>query len=128
MESAKLIDVKTLDDDVLRTVVNWRRFTDECVMELRRRQGVPQTDYFEMCKLPARDEPAREPSIRKTSKAACPNCGKSDALASSRTMYDSPSLARHGGKAIGTCAICKCGAWFNADTGQPVNPAELYTY
>lgn len=72
--------------------------------------------------------PVAQACVRRSTRAACPCCGRDDNIVSTKAMYDSPSLAQDGGEVIGTLAVCRCGAWFDAGTGQPVKPSELYTY
>ena len=58
--------------------------------------------------------------------AACPSCGRNDAVLSTKPMYDNDMLGKDGKPPIGTLAYCKCGARYNAGTGEHVGRA--YTY
>lgn len=68
----------------------------------------------------------KELCSKRTAKEPCPNCGKRDAVRGSKTLYGDAELARH--EAIGTAAICSCGAWFDPGTGKPIDMNSVYTY
>ena len=74
-----------------------------------------------------RSKPLAQPRMRGTAKEPCPSCGRSDAVANTKTLYDSPDLA-HGGNVVCTAAICECGAWFDPSTGKPIDLRSVYTY
>ena len=66
------------------------------------------------------------PRVTRTTKAPCPSCGKRDAVLNTKPMYANGMLGKDGKPTIGTLAYCKCGARYNAGTGERVGKA--YTY
>ena len=59
----------------------------------------------------------RTPSVKHTTDAPCPLCGRRDSAISSKTMYADESLAQ--GRVVGTAAYCgPCRIWYDAGTGE----------
>ncbi len=105
-------DVKAMSDADLTALIEQADLVTAAREEIKRRRSNVVT------------EPTA--SIRITTDATCPSCGKRDAVLSTKTLYANDMLGKDGKPPVGTLAYCSCGARYNAGTGEHVGRA--YTY
>lgn len=110
-------DVESMSDAELAELVEQADIAAAARKEQERRRA--EAEGVKVVSLPT-------PSVRRTSRAACPSCGGSEWI-QSKTVYDSPELAH--ARVTGTAVCCKgCRTWFDSTTGERVNIFTAYTY